>query len=243
MLEVLELNKNLLGFHITKACENAVELVNLKHHPVHFIFNEIDVTAYPSESAETVQSRWDVDREAAAKAYREHPDRIIEAAERERKDKEARAAHMVESAKTEAKMREAKVPWPLTPEQLTEYVESLVHKNHDYGTCCYAMSMAAEAAFNYVAHCLGVTGFQSSCADLDFLRRTRSMKGPFMILKAEDMLYPQYDLPEKLAKAMEDWKPWLKEEATKMLADKSSVHPDVAARWKELAESSVEVSK
>jgi hypothetical protein len=209
--------------------------VNLKHHPVHFIFNKIDVTAYPSESAEIVQNRWDVDREAAAKSYREHPDRIKEEKERERKDKEARAAHMVESAKTEAEMREAKVPWPLTPEQLTEYVESLVHKTHDYGTCCYAMSMAAEAAFNYVAHCLGVTGFQSSCADLDFLRRTRSMKGPFMILKAEDMLYPQYDLPEKLAKAMEEWKPWLKEEAAKKLNGNSTAHPNVISHWKELA--------
>ena len=243
MLEVLELNQNLCGTHITTACENAVELVNLKNHPVHFIFNEINVTAYPGESVETVQNRWNIDREAAAKAYREHPDRIKEAVERARKDKKAREAHMIEAADTEAEMRDAKVPWPLTEAQLTEYIESLVHKTHDYGTCCYAMSMAAEAAFNYVSHSLGVTGFQASCADLDFLRRTRSMKGPFMILKAEDMLYPQYDLPEKLAKAMEDWKPWLKEEATKMLADKDHMHPDVLARWKELAESTVETSK
>ena len=97
-------------------------------------------------------------------------------------------------------MRAEKAPWPKTLEELNEYITSLTDRQHDYGTCVYAMSLAAVAAFQHVASKLGVTGFQASCADLDILRRTRSMEGPFIILKAEDMCYPQYDLKENLAR-------------------------------------------
>jgi len=98
--------------------------------------------------------------------------------------------------------------------------------------------MAATAAFYYVAHQLGVTGFQSSCADMDILRRTRSIKGPWMILKAEDALYPQYDLKAKLSEMLEsgETRQWLKEEATKKLAENAGAHPNVIAHWKKLAE-------
>jgi hypothetical protein len=79
-------------------------------------------------------------------------------------------------------------------------------------------------------------GFQASCADLDFLRRTRSMDGPFIILKAEDMLYPQYDLPEKLREAMESWKEWAAEECAKKLEKSGEeAHPKVKAHWERLA--------
>ena len=140
----------------------------------------------------------------------------------------------MEKAQTEAEMREAKDPWPYTREQLLQYIDSLTERSHDYGTCVYALSLGALAAFNYVAHKLGVTGFQSSCADLDFLRRNRSLKGPFILLKAEDALYPQYDLREKLDEALNEWKPWLAEEAEKLLAS-GTAHPAVLAHWKNLA--------
>jgi hypothetical protein len=144
---------------------------------------------------------------------------------------------MKETAKTEAEMRAAKEQWPKTIEELTEYVESLVNREHDYGTCVYAMSLAATATFNYVAGKLGVTGFQASCADLDILRRTRSMKGPFIILKAEDMVYPQYDLQGKLREAMGEWQKWVAEQAKKQLAEHTdgNVHPEVLEHWKKLA--------
>jgi len=142
---------------------------------------------------------------------------------------------MKESAKTEKEMREVEEPWPKSKEELYEYIDSLVYREHDYGTCCYAMSLAAVATFNYVAGALGVTGFQASCADLDILRRTRSMNGPFIILKAEDMVYPQYDLPERLQEFMRDSASWVKKEAEKKLAEGSEfVHPNVLSHWKEL---------
>lgn len=147
---------------------------------------------------------------------------------------------LVETAKTEAEMREAKVPYPETIEQLSEYVESVVRREHDYGTAAYAMSLAATAAFNYVAHVLGTTGFQANCADLDVLRRTRLIKGPLMIIKGEDALYPQYDLTGRLRKALDDWKPWLKEQAADKLkeneCDEIKADPAVIAHWKYLAQ-------
>lgn len=144
---------------------------------------------------------------------------------------------MKSKSKSEKEMREEKAPWPRTVKELSGYIGSLVNRPHDYGTCVYAMSLSATAAFQYVAHKLHVTGFQASCADLDVLRRTRCLDGPFIILKAEDMLYPQYDLQKRLQEAMDKWKGWLAKEAEKLLSEKDikEVHSKVIARWRELA--------
>jgi hypothetical protein len=138
-------------------------------------------------------------------------------------------------ANTEDEMRSAETPWPKTPEDLQSYIDSLVNRQHDYGTCVYAMSLAALAACNYVASKLGTTGFQSSCADLDILRRNRSIKGPFIILKVEDALYPQYDLRRSLHEWLFKQAVWIQEEAQKKLAESPGAHPDVVAHWKRLA--------
>lgn len=238
MKQVLEYD-SFAGNHITDVASGALDLAMKEKKPVHFEFNGIDVLVEPTDSRDGVLKRWEIDMEASNKAYREHPDRITEAAERARKDKEEREAKMIDTSANETEMRNSEVPWPKTEKQLLEYIKSLTERTHDYGTCVYAMSMAATATFNYVAGQLGVTGFQSSCADMDILRRTRSIKGPFMILKGEDALYPQYDLPGKLEKALEEWKPWLAEEAEKNLADKNHAHHDVITHWKKLAKNKV----
>ncbi len=144
---------------------------------------------------------------------------------------------MKSESKTEPEMRAEKAPTPDTIEALAEYITSLVDRDHDYGTCVYAMSLAATAAFNHVAHKLGVTGFQASCADLDIVRRTRLLDGPFTLLKGEDMLYPQYDLPGRLRKAMDEWTDWAAGRAAKKLAESNQdqVHPRVWAHWVALA--------
>jgi hypothetical protein len=143
------------------------------------------------------------------------------------------------SEMTEQQMRESTAPWPDTPEELTAYINSLVDRQHDYGTCVYAMSLAATATFNYVAKKLGVTGFQASCADLDIVRRSRMIDGPFMILKIEDALYPQYDLHGKLDELLcgADTRKWLREKAAEKLAESGgNAHPSVIAHWQRLAE-------
>ena len=243
MSEVIELDGVFAGQYINTVCEKAAALASETNKTVHFTFNDTEVNAVPGESPETLVARWTADYEAAAKAYREHPDRIKEQIEREAKDKAEREVVMVDNSATEAQMRESDVPWPKTEKQLNQYIESLVKRNHDYGTCVYAMSMAAVAAFHYVAGIIGSSGFQASMADLDILRRTRHLKGPFMIINGEDALYPQYDLRGKLDEALEEWKPWLKEESEKKLAEGGRVHPDVEAHWKALAEQETAVQE
>ncbi len=137
---------------------------------------------------------------------------------------------------TEKEMREAKVPTFDTLDELTDYIRSLAERDHDYGTSAYAASMAAVAAFYYIAGRLGLTGFQASCADLDIIRRTRRLKCPFMLIRAEDMLFPQYSIEGKVREALNDWLPWAREEARKKLAEPLvHVHPDVLRRWLDLA--------
>lgn len=137
---------------------------------------------------------------------------------------------------TEQEMRQADVPQHETISELTGYIESLVQQEHDYGTCVYAMSMAATAAFNYVARRLGVTGFQASCADMDVLRRTRRITGPFMIVDGNKMLYPQYSIERDVREAMNEWMPWAADAARKLLAqDNEHTSPRVIRHWKVLA--------
>lgn len=93
---------------------------------------------------------------------------------------------------TEKEMKEYKVGFPQTEEELLTIIKKVVGQDHDYGTCVYAMSIAAQAAFNYVSYKLGTTGFQTSLADLDFLKRTRGMEHGFKILNFTHLLYPQY---------------------------------------------------
>lgn len=149
---------------------------------------------------------------------------------------------MPDQPRTEASMRAETAPTPKTAKELAAYIDSLTAGEHDYGTCVYAMSLAATAAYSYVASKLGVSGMQAECADLDIIRRTRDIAGPFMLIAADDCLYPQYDSPVvKAAEARAKWAPWLKQEAARLLAEKHSPHvpygisPQVVAHWKKLA--------
>ena len=123
-------------------------------------------------------------------------------------------------------MREAEVPWFETMDELKEFIGSVTtERTHDYNTSALAMSLAAVAAFRFVAGLLGTTGFQAGCADLDFLRRTRGLKGPFRILDYENLLFPQRrgskDFPSR-QDLMKDphVAEWLGKEAEKRLKEK-----------------------
>src|SRR5688572_31227242 len=76
----------------------------------------------------------------------------------------------------EAALRDCDVPWPKTDEDLAAIIRAVSERTHTYGTCVYAMSIAALAAYYLMAHKLGVTGFQAGCADMDFIARARHMK-------------------------------------------------------------------
>lgn len=137
---------------------------------------------------------------------------------------------------TEQEMRKADVPWPKSMDELTSYIKGLVEQEHDYGTCVYAMSMSALATFYYVSHVLGVTGFQASCADMDFLRRSRRMER-FQILDLGNLLFPQYrDKFKSIDEMIAENIGWLADEARKKIAETNGeCHPEVLAYWQMLA--------
>ncbi len=166
----------LAGRHIDAVCSEAVELANKERKTVEFDFNGTLVSVKPDSDVKVVIAKWDSDREAAHQEWINSD----EYKERERKNAEEwqrkTSAVLTETAASEGDMREVKNPQPYTPKQLADYIDSLVSRNHDYGTAVYAMSLAAVAAFNYVAHKVGSSGFQASCADLDVLRRTRNTR-------------------------------------------------------------------
>jgi hypothetical protein len=138
---------------------------------------------------------------------------------------------------TEAQMRDMEPPRLGTAAELAEYVESLVKRPHDYGTCVYAMSLAAGAAFNYAAGKLGVTGFQASVADMQILKHTRGFKWG-RILNYENLLYPQYcdaqhfpDAESLIAEHAGE----LAKRARVLLAENPKAHHEVLAHWRRLA--------
>ena len=92
---------------------------------------------------------------------------------------------------TETEMREKETPRPRSLLALLWYIVAVVFKRHDYGSGAYAMTLAAVAAFNYVSHKIGASGFQASCADLAILRHTRHWDFGRLI-DYSLLLYPQY---------------------------------------------------
>lgn len=136
----------------------------------------------------------------------------------------------------EEELRELDVPWPRNETDLLRIIRAVAKREHDYGTCVYAMSIAAEASYNYISHVLGVTGFQASWADMDFLRRTRGWKMGFRILNYENLLYPQYldrehfPTHDDLIKENIDR---LGEQAEKLLLE-GKAHPKIVSWWEDL---------
>lgn len=138
---------------------------------------------------------------------------------------------------------EGEVPWPKTEEELLAYIREMLawpdktsNEGEGYGRCVYSMSNAALAAFNYVAHQLRVTGFQASCADIQFIVDRRGLKDGCILLNGNDLLYPQYDLRAQLEQWIEGQRTHLAKKAKELLATiDGPVSPDVLAHWEALA--------
>lgn len=141
---------------------------------------------------------------------------------------------------TEKELLEANMPWPKSEDELLAIIRAFQTKQHDYGTCVYAMSMCALAAYYYMSHLLGVTGFQASCADMDFIGRSRGMKNGFRILNYDNLLYPQYLDNEYFPSWRDllnndDVRERLADVARERLAEEGAVSPSVKAHWEMLA--------
>ena len=138
---------------------------------------------------------------------------------------------------TELELRDHNIEWPKTKRQLNKIINDLAKREHDYGTCVYAMSIAAQAAYYYMSSVVGATGFQAGAASLSFISKTRKLK-VFAIVDMANLLYPQYCDEEHFpsrATLIQKHKEWLKKEATALLLEKESyANPDVVAHWKYL---------
>lgn len=133
-------------------------------------------------------------------------------------------------------------------DQLARQIQAMVADVHDpavaygpnrdgYGKCVEVMWRAGYLAHEVVASQLGVTGFQHSISSLALLGKLRGIEGPYLVIKMEDALFPQYDLRAKLEESLsdEDVRTWLAEKAAEKLAgDLTHVHLDVVAHWRGL---------
>lgn len=207
-----------------------------KAAPARMEFNGTEIIAQREHSFGDLCAEWE--RLTGRKVLTPDEQRREAAESLERMRTEQAESIASAKAQTADEMQAAPDPWPKSEKELASYIAALVDRPHDYNTCCYAMSLAAVAALNYVASALGCTGFQSSCADLDFLRRQRNLQGPFMLVDASKMLFPQYDVLGDVKEFLEsdDVRKWLKAEAEKNLAVDDQ-HSPCVPHWKKLANS------
>lgn len=129
---------------------------------------------------------------------------------------------------------------------LLALMDDAVTRDHDYNTSAEAMVDPTVAAFNAVAYELGCTGFQASWAALRAYTGIVSIDGPIIVLRAEEALYPQYDLHAKLDEFLndDDVQEWLRDKAAGYLADKDDqyTHPAVKQRWLDIVAGAAEAS-
>jgi hypothetical protein len=131
---------------------------------------------------------------------------------------------------------------PENSAQLADLIESLTVFDHDgsgggYEKSAEAMWRAALAAFDYTARRVGATGFQASWSALKFYAEAMNVDGPFMVVKLEDALYPQYDLEGRVRDFIREQRPWLAEQAAQKLAGDSGHAVDsVRAHWQALVD-------
>lgn len=126
--------------------------------------------------------------------------------------------------------------WPKDLEGFLNYVKQIEEQPHDYNSIADALADATVAFFNYFASKHGMTGFQASWAGLQFLRKSRGMEHPFMIVDGGKLLYPQYDLHRDLEKFIEETKSQLADVALENLKSVDSyTHDNVVRHWEYLA--------
>lgn len=129
---------------------------------------------------------------------------------------------------------------PRTESELIAFLQARLGAEHDYETSAQALVDCAEATFNYAAHVVGATGFQASWAALKLYGKIEGIDCPFGMVKAENMLFPQYPRPSvKTAEWEVEWADWAKAAAIEKLAEERGAnfgpHPNVWAHWLKLA--------
>jgi hypothetical protein len=133
---------------------------------------------------------------------------------------------------------------PTNVEELVAYIEQqrlIVSEagtgEKGYEAAAVFAARVAIAAFNLAECEQELSGHQASWASLEFLRVVRDIKGPFAILEAKRMMWPQYASPVGYAREMEtSWARWAAEEAKRLLSEEGdAVGASVREHWRKLA--------
>lgn len=131
-----------------------------------------------------------------------------------------------------------------TIEELSQYIKELIEYKHDYNTSGYAITKSLLATEMMMANVLGTTGFQHGYAHVSYITETKGSKTGCAILNFDDMMYPQYDLLEKVKGSIEEHKKsehFIKEVKKRIKEDDKSdfkAHKDVRTHWEKLVQES-----
>lgn len=125
----------------------------------------------------------------------------------------------------------------VTLETLPAFVNELMNQEHDYGSICVALGLAAAAtAWACDKHENGgITGFQAGAVFWEFVRAwDPSMIGECgaRVVNYDELLFPQYKT--KFTSISQSTFDTLKKEAEKQLADNDMAHPEVIAHWQSI---------
>lgn len=107
---------------------------------------------------------------------------------------------------------------------------------HDYGTICHAIGAASYAMAEAMnASPSGhITNFQAGAVQWMWLRHWNQWESePRRLVEYNDVLYPQYD--ERFSTISDETADWLMKRAAANLAHLPRAHPNVVARWREIA--------
>lgn len=104
-----------------------------------------------------------------------------------------------------------------------------------YTKVAEALTEAAALAFNFVSAQAGATGAQAGFASMQLLGRLQRIEGPYMVVRAGDYLYPQYDGRVRQFLEGPEVRQFLHERALEGLTHSDPIAPDVMARYSLLA--------
>jgi len=108
---------------------------------------------------------------------------------------------------------------------------------HDYGTICHAIGAAGLAMSQAIERSPEghITGFQGGAVGWLWMRHWHQWGDePRRLVDYSNLLYPQYD--HRFVSIDASTAAWLREKASASLERAQNVHPEVKARWREIAD-------
>lgn len=82
----------------------------------------------------------------------------------------------------------------MTEEEMKKFNDELFNDHHhDYGTICHAVAASTLTHLNNLLYKESMTGLQSSFVMWEIIQRMFNIEVGAMLIKFDDMLYPQYE--------------------------------------------------